>query len=343
MKKASVSTRLHVAFIMRKKWDESGIELGKNVVLMPFHMIFGDAFSYISEGAFMPRFIYSHCIPSIYASLFFFENHSISTANIHSLSYWLGYFESSVNFSVWLEFTVWHSDFKWHFCKHFYAGSILHLNHQGWILFFSEIELGCKLPISKHRGSCYGLKQLYMHLLRFQKFVSFLPYPTECRRISIPKNGTIKDHIYRKHFHENFCKIKSLIIKVFWSTTSHYTSIKLFRTFLRCFHTCVYQIHIRWQSKKRHFRDLWNVIKYYFWKKNLQYYKTCQNGPTYKYMAAVFRPIVGKINAGNYRCFCVDPCVYRQQYFPTEKNGSLRGKFIICSSAFWQKISTCWE
>ena len=102
----------------------------------------------------MPCFIYSHCIPSIYASLFFFENHSISTANIHSLSYWLGYFESSVNFSVWLEFTVWHSNFKWHFCKHFYAGSILHLNHQGWILFFSEIELGCKLPISKQKGSC---------------------------------------------------------------------------------------------------------------------------------------------------------------------------------------------
>ena len=138
---------LTCCFHYAKKWDESGIELGKNVVLMPFHMIFGDAFSYISEGAFMPRFIYSHCIPSIYASLFFFENHSISTANIHSLSYWLGYFESSVNFSVWLEFTVWHSDFKWHFCKHFYAGSILHLNHQGWILFFSEIELGCKLPI----------------------------------------------------------------------------------------------------------------------------------------------------------------------------------------------------
>ena len=145
---------------MRKNGMKVALSKGKNVVLMPFHMIFGDAFSYISEGAFMPRFIYSHCIPSIYASLFFFENHSISSANIHSLSYWLGYFESSVNFSVWLEFTVWHSNFKWHFCKHFYAGSILHLNHQGWILFFSEIELGCKLPISKHRGSCYGLKQL---------------------------------------------------------------------------------------------------------------------------------------------------------------------------------------
>ena len=260
---------LTCCFHYAKKWDESGIELGKKCCIDALSYDFwGRFFLHISEGAFMPRFIYSHCIPSIYASLFFFENHSISSANIHSLSYWLGYFESSVNFSVWLEFTVWHSDFKWHFCKHFYAGSILHLNHQGWILFFSEIELGCKLPISKHRGSCYGFKQLYMHLLRFQKFVSFLPYPTECRRrrISIPKNGTIKDHIYRKHFHENFCKIKSLIIKVFWST-SHYTSIKLFRTFLRCFHTCVYQIHIRWQSKKRHFRDLWNVIKYYFWKK----------------------------------------------------------------------------
>ena len=62
---------------------------------------------------------------------FSLKTSSISTANIHSLSYWLGYYESSVNFSVWLEFTVWHSNFKWHFCKHFYAGSILHLNHQG--------------------------------------------------------------------------------------------------------------------------------------------------------------------------------------------------------------------
>ena len=50
----------------------------------------GRFFLHISEGAFMPHFIYSHCIPSIYASLFFFENHSISTANIHSLSYSTG-------------------------------------------------------------------------------------------------------------------------------------------------------------------------------------------------------------------------------------------------------------
>ena len=283
MKKSSFDS-LTCCFHYAKKWDESGIELGKNVVLMPFHMIFGDAFSYISEGAFMPRFIYSHCIPSIYASLFFFENHSISTANIHSLSYWLGYFESSVNFSVWLEFTVWHSNFKWHFCKHFYAGSILHLNHQGWILFFSEIELGCKLPISKHRGSCYGLKQLYMHLLRFQKFVSFLPYPTECRRrkISIPKNGTIKDHIYRKHFHENFCKIKSLIIKVFWSTTSHYTSIKLFQNLFEMFsHLRVSNSH-QVTKQKTTFSGSLKCYQILLLEKNLQYYKTCQNGPTYK-------------------------------------------------------------